>query len=61
MKAIISGEANVKLCPEPSVEKWGIQLNMGWIQLAMQSLRKTLKREKKIQDQVTLYNRFVTK
>lgn len=21
MKAIISGEANVKLCPEPSVEK----------------------------------------
>lgn len=61
MKAIISGEAYMKLCPEPSVEKWGIQLNMGWIQLAMQSLRKTLKREKKIQDQVTLYNSFVTK
>lgn len=40
MKAIISGETIMKLCPEHLLEKWNAQVNAGWIQLAIYSLGK---------------------
>lgn len=47
-------EKRLKLCPEPSLEKGGAQLDTGWPQLVTQSWAKPLKGEKRLWDQVLL-------